>query len=295
MLATLAVENYRSLHALTMPLSRLTVVTGADGVGKSNLYGALRLLVTAARGDVVAALAREGSLATVMRAGLETISRSMQKGQIPVQGGPRQKPARVRLGSGSEDFGFLIELGLPEPLAGSQFNLDPVIQHESIWHSAAWHRAAVLVERTGPLLRRNGHTWEVVATGLAQHDSLFSHAGDPATVLEVFQLRETLRQWRCYAGFRSDAEAAARGSITATRTPVLHHDEGDLAAALQTLWRLVILMRCTMHFPALPSLSRQGVLVSCRRICSSLACCAPWGVLNGRMAHCATCCWWLPC
>ncbi len=40
MLTTLAVENYRSLHSLVMPLSRLTVVTGSNGVGKSNLYGA---------------------------------------------------------------------------------------------------------------------------------------------------------------------------------------------------------------------------------------------------------------
>ena len=81
----------------------------------------------------------------------------------------------------------------------------------------------MLVERTGPLLLlRNSRTWQVVTTDLAQHASLFSQAGDPATVPEVFRLRETLRQWRLYAGFRTDAEAAARGSVTATRTPVLH-------------------------------------------------------------------------
>jgi predicted ATPase len=34
-LTTLAVENYRSLRNLVLPLSRLTVVTGANGSGKS--------------------------------------------------------------------------------------------------------------------------------------------------------------------------------------------------------------------------------------------------------------------
>ena len=51
--AAVAGENYRSLHSVIMPLSHLAFVTGSNGVGKSNLYGALRLLVNAARGDVV--------------------------------------------------------------------------------------------------------------------------------------------------------------------------------------------------------------------------------------------------
>lgn len=236
MLTTLAVENYRSLHAVVMPLSRLTVVTGANGVGKSNLYGALRLLVNAARGDVVAALAREGGLPNVMWAGPEKISRAMERGEVPVQGSPRQNASRVRLGFGSEQFGYLIELGMPSPLATSAFNLDPVIKYESIWHGQAWRQASVLVDRKGPTVRRrSGRRWEVVASDLSPNDSLFGHAGDPASVPEVFRLREMLRQWRFYADFRTDVAAPARQSIPATRTPVLHHDGRDLAAALQTI------------------------------------------------------------
>ena len=44
MLTTLAVENYRSLYTIGMLLERLMLVAGANGVGKLNLYGALRLL-----------------------------------------------------------------------------------------------------------------------------------------------------------------------------------------------------------------------------------------------------------
>ncbi|ASJ70534.1 AAA family ATPase [Granulosicoccus antarcticus] len=236
MLMTLAVQNYRSLHSLEVPLSRLTVITGANGAGKSNLYGALRLLVNAANGDVVAALAREGGLPNVMWAGPEKISRAMERGEVPVQGSPRQNASRIKLGFGGEQFGYLIELGMPTPMASSAFNLDPVIKRESIWHGQAWRQASVLVDRKGPLVRRrSGRQWQVVASDLAESDSLFSHAGDPASVPEVFRLREMLRHWRFYADFRTDAAAPARQSIPATRTPVLHHDGRDLAAALQTI------------------------------------------------------------
>ena len=46
---TVAVENYRSLRRLVIPLDQLTLVTGADGSGKSSLYRSLRLLADAAR------------------------------------------------------------------------------------------------------------------------------------------------------------------------------------------------------------------------------------------------------
>ena len=62
MLTTLAIANYRSLRALSVPLARLNLITGANGSGKSNLYRALRLLAETAQGGVIGALAREGGL-----------------------------------------------------------------------------------------------------------------------------------------------------------------------------------------------------------------------------------------
>ena len=60
MISTLAVAGYRSLRDVRLHLGGLTVVTGANGSGKSNLYRALRLLADCARGEVVGSLAREG-------------------------------------------------------------------------------------------------------------------------------------------------------------------------------------------------------------------------------------------
>lgn len=48
-------------------------------------------------------------------------------------------------------------------------------------------------------------------------------------------MREFIRRWRFYDHFRSDAEAPVRQPQLGTRTPVLHHDGRDLAAALQTI------------------------------------------------------------
>ena len=100
MIATLAVENYRSLRHLIVPLASLTVVTGANGTGKSSLYRALRLLADAARNGAVAALAREGGLPSTLWAGPETIGRAVREGTYPVQGVVRARSVSLRLGFG---------------------------------------------------------------------------------------------------------------------------------------------------------------------------------------------------
>ncbi len=61
MIETLVFGNYRSLRDLRLGLGQLTVITGANGTGKSNVYRALRLLVDAANGELGRALAREGA------------------------------------------------------------------------------------------------------------------------------------------------------------------------------------------------------------------------------------------
>lgn len=242
MLHTLAVANYRSINSLILPLGRLNLITGANGSGKSNLYRALRLLAETAQGGVVNALAREGGLESSFWAGPERISRRMLKGDVPVQGGPRRSAMRLRLGFIGEDFGYSIALGLPDSKSGedrhtpSAFSLDPEIKRECIWAGASYRPASLLVDRSGPLVRlREGRSWQVLAQHVPNYDSLFDQVGNDPSCPEVFQLRETIRRWRFYDHFRSDADAPARQPQLGTRTPVLHHDGRDLAAALQTI------------------------------------------------------------
>src|SRR5437660_9683702 len=115
MLTILAVSNYRSLRKLIVPLKALNVITGPNGSGKSNLYRALRLLADTAQGRVIPSLAREGGLQSTLWAGPESISRRMRRGEAPVQGTVRKEPVNLRLGFASNEFGYLIDMGLPKP------------------------------------------------------------------------------------------------------------------------------------------------------------------------------------
>ncbi|ABC30816.1 predicted ATPase [Hahella chejuensis KCTC 2396] len=235
MLTTLSINNYRSILQLTMPLGSLNVITGPNGSGKSNLYRALRLLAETAQGGVVNSLAGEGGLGSTFWAGPEKISRRMRTGEIPVQGGPRRDAVRLRLGFSSEDFGYAISLGLPKP-SPSAFALDPEIKRECIWAGPFYRPAGLLVDRDGPMVRvRDGRSWNVAAQNLSLFTSMFDQLADPGAAPEVFRVRETIRNWRFYDHFRTDRDAPARKPQLGTRTPVLHHDGRDLAAAVQTI------------------------------------------------------------
>ena len=235
MLTTLAIANYRSLLQLVIPLGALNVITGPNGSGKSNLYRSLRLLAETAQGGVVNALAGEGGLESTFWAGPENISKRMRSGEVPVQGGPRQKPVKLRLGFASEDFGYAIDLGLPEP-SSSAFALDPEIKRECIWAGPCYRPASLLADRRGAIIKiRADRGWDVVAQHTSSFDSMFSQVADPGAAPEVFHMREMIRGWRFYDHFRTDVDAPARLPQLGTRTTVLHHDGRDLAAALQTL------------------------------------------------------------
>jgi predicted ATPase len=235
MLTAVAVEGYRSLRSLVLPLDRLTVVTGANGSGKSNLYRVLRLLAAVARDGAVAALAAEGGLPSTLWAGPETISRGMRSGEVPVQGTVRSGPVALRLGFASDDLGYALDLGLPLP-ATTMFSRDPEIKAEAIWHGPYLRAAGLLVERRGPTLRVRGDD------GWVRHDyrlppwaSMLSEAGDPRTAPELLAVRDGIRAWRFFDSVRTDADAPARRTVVGTRTPVLANDAADLAAALQTI------------------------------------------------------------
>jgi predicted ATPase len=235
MLTTLAIANYRSLRELVLPLDRLNLVTGANGSGKSNLYRALRLLAETAQGGVVRALAREGGLSSTLWAGPEAMTARMKRGEVPIQGGPRQHAIGLRMGFASDEFGYAIDLGFPEP-SSSPFALDPVIKRECIWAGPFLRSANMLVDRHNGVARvRDGRSWRVVADTLSSFDSVFGQVADPQNAPEVLVLRETIRNWRFYDHFRSDIDAPARLPQLGTRTVALSHDGGDLAAAWQTI------------------------------------------------------------
>jgi predicted ATPase len=235
MLDTLAVENYRSLRSIVVPLGRLNVIKGVNGSGKSNLYKALRLLSETAAGGIVGSLAREGGLQSTIWAGPEKTSREMRAGRVPIQGTLRKDPVRLKLGFSSDDFGYCITMGLPVP-SKSAFALDPEIKRECIWSGPVCKPERFLVDRSGPAVRvRTEKGWQTLADGLGLFETIFVQIADPNNAPEILLLREIIRSWRFYDQLRTDTDAPCRIPKLGTRTPVLSYDGGDLAAAIQTI------------------------------------------------------------
>lgn len=221
---------------MVLRLGTLNVVTGANGSGKSNLYRALRLLVDAAEGRLVHALAREGGFASALWAGPEVISREMREGLVPVQGGKRSKPIALRLGFTADPFSYSLDVGLPQP-SESMFASDPEIKRECLWRGVGMQSKTLCVDRRGSSLRVRGERgkWNEVDLDMAARNSMFAAYADPYAAPELIVMREIFRSWRFYDTFRTDAEAPARRPSIGTFTPVMSGDGSDLPAAFQTI------------------------------------------------------------
>lgn len=226
MLQTLAVAGYRSLRDVVVPLAPLTVVTGPNGSGKSNLYRALRLLASAARGELVGAVAHEGGLSSLLWAGPENGG---------TQGTVRKGPIAVRLGFASDELGYLVDLGIPQAEPGDPFSRDPEIKREQVFAGALAKPATLLIDRARQNTRVREGTWSNLDQKLAPYESIITDLADGDAGPELLGLRRAMGGWRFYDHFRVDAASPARHPQVGTRSHTLAHDGANLAAVWATV------------------------------------------------------------
>jgi predicted ATPase len=87
-------KSFRSLRAITYPMSDLDVFVGANGVGKTNLYRSFELLRSAAANTLASDLSREGGLASALWAGVRNRSdKARIRLAVGLSGDPKQRSA----------------------------------------------------------------------------------------------------------------------------------------------------------------------------------------------------------
>lgn len=220
-----SIQGFRSIHNLKLSLSRLNIVSGPNGCGKSNLYKAVRLLHEAANGQLSQAIANEGGIQKIMWAGGH-------------RAGDRAKdPKRMKLAVEMEHYEYQLEIGFPEPLI-TLFALDPLVKKEGIWLRGYQRRqVSELLERTNQaaFLKNVDEQRISYPLSLTPEESVFGQLSDPHLYPEVSQVRETMKNWRFYHEFSVSGHSPIRVPQVGIRSPILAHDGANLAAAFETL------------------------------------------------------------
>src|SRR5690606_28617933 len=141
-LTDIHIAGYRSVRSIHFPVRQLSVLVGANGVGKTNLYRALELVRAAATGDLSLLLAREGGLDSAMWAGERKASE------------PRRMVLRVDLNDilAGDEGGFApsyeVAIGFGDSRYEAVFPLEPQIKAESLTIRQG-RRNVALLERKG--------------------------------------------------------------------------------------------------------------------------------------------------
>jgi len=221
MLESIHIRGYRSLRDFRLRLGDVTVVTGQNGVGKSNLYRALAMIQRMADGRFAETIADEGGMPGMLWAGDRRKDEAM----------------RVMWNLKDTDFEYEIDCGLIPTSPGdpTMFRTDPDVKSETLRFSAS--KSRVMAKRKGPVveLRNPEGKMEDSPLPLFYPESMLSEVRDANRFPALAAARETFLAWRFYHQFRSDADSPMRRPRVGFWSPVLAHDGSNLAATLQTI------------------------------------------------------------
>lgn len=242
-LTEVEITGFRSIRTVRFPLRRLTVLVGANGVGKTNLYRSLELLHAAARGTLAEEIAREGGLGSIFFAGGKNLTEDGSfDPKYRTDGFRRDEKNRLMLEARLDGLGddanlsmsYRVELGFPQKLVAAAFELEAQVKSELLTLDGG-RKPTVLMERDKPALwarDAEGSRQQLDNALLASETALSSLRG---AFPEIDAVRYAMSNWRFFHGFRTDRESPLRQPALAITAPMLAADGSNLAAVFATL------------------------------------------------------------
>ncbi len=233
MIEQLSIRDYRSIRHLSLDLAPLTVVIGANGVGKTNLYRGLELIRAAAIGTLARDLAAEGGMPSVMWAGDGW--RDESERETAARARPKHRKARVELSARLDHLSYSLSIGMPNMISDPALPNDPVVREETVTAHAGGRKVAMMT-RKGPALtaRTDTGTMRPVLSDLLMSETALASVSEPAAFPELVSLQRQIGQWRFYHQFRADPRSPLRQPQFAITSPALDSDGGNWAATLLT-------------------------------------------------------------
>lgn len=230
-LTDIHIAGYRSVRSIHFPVRQLSVLVGANGVGKTNLYRALELVRSAATGTLARDIAREGGLGSVFWAGDRKASEAPRLALSVTLHDVADSVGRYDLNVGFPPT-YKVEIGFPRPAAAA-FATEAQVKEESLSILSGRRNVAVMERKGNSVWARDGEGTRFLAGEnlLASETAFSSLRGYP----EIDAFRETIAAWRFFHGFRTDAESTMRKPSLAVTSPLLDADGGNLAAVFATL------------------------------------------------------------
>ena len=224
-LRSMEAHRYRSLRAIRLDLGGVTVFSGGNGTGKSNLYKALRLLQAATSGRLSDEILAEGGMSSILWSGRWL----------------RNEARQIRLAcelcdeDRAIDYRYEIELGLPPPVSGA-FAHEPQVKREELSVTLGRRPALLLQRDRGHIRVRDdaGHLVDFDGEVLPSETAI-SVIGDDGRSPEIAAFRRVLNGWRFYHALRTDAGSPIRLPAPAATAPLLSEDGSNLAAVFATL------------------------------------------------------------
>jgi predicted ATPase len=212
----LHVERYRSLKNVSVALSRVNVVVGPNGSGKTNLYRALKLVQDACAGRLARTLVDEGGMPSIEFAGPRSATGK----------------ARIQIRAAQDDATYALRFGVIPP-EKTRFALDPEVKSEVVANA----HGTVLVQRKGlsAWLRSVDGKRDKYPIALLPSESVLSQLRERHRYPAAADLVDLISTWRFHHDLRTDGKAPVRMPQVATRTVRLDDEGRDLAALMQTI------------------------------------------------------------